>query len=80
MQRRQKTIQHMLSIVTGSITDTTIWSKYNIDTLINAANPTLMSSRHGVDGRIHSMFNQYLKENFLIETLTPYINILLTQY
>lgn len=64
IQSRKKTIQHMISIVTGSITDITIWDKYNIDTLINAANPTLMGSRHGVDGSIHSMFNQYLKEKY----------------
>lgn len=64
MQSRQKNIQHMISIVTGSITDTTIWSKYNIDTLVNTANPTLMGSRHGVDGKIHSMFDQYLKEKY----------------
>lgn len=64
MRSKQKNIHHMLSIVTGSITDTTIWNKYNIDTLVNTANPTLMGSRHGVDGGIHRMFDQYLKEKY----------------
>lgn len=69
MQSRKKTIHHMISIVTGSITDTTIWNKYNIDTLVNTANPTLMGSHHGVDGQIHSMFDQYLKEKYQKEKI-----------
>ena len=74
MQTRQKMIHHMLSIVAGSITDFTIWKKYHIDTIVNAANPTLMGSSQGVDGEIHRTFDQYLKQKYndeISNNLTP---------
>ena len=62
MQSKPKNISHMFSIVTGNITDPALWKKYHIDTLVNAANPTLMGSNQGVDGEIHKIFDQYLTE------------------
>ena len=70
MRSGQKMINHMISIVTGNITDFTIWKKYHIDTLVNAANPTLMGSKQGVDGAIHKVFNQYLKQKYKKENFT----------
>lgn len=64
MQTRQKMIHHMLSVVAGSITDFTIWKKYRIDTVVNAANPTLMGSSQGVDGEIHRVFDEYLEQKY----------------
>lgn len=72
MRNGQKRINHMLSVVAGSITDSTIWEKYNIDTLVNAANPTLMGSKQGVDGEIHKMFNQYFKQKYKKETFLAF--------
>ena len=62
MQSKPKNISNMFSIVEGSITDATIWKSHHIDTLVNTANPTLMGSNQGVDGEIHRIFDQYLKE------------------
>lgn len=60
MQSKPKNISYMFSIVTGNITDSALWKKYHIDTLVNAANPTLMGSNQGVDGEIHKIFDHYL--------------------
>lgn len=62
MRSQQKMINSMLSIVTGNITDSTIWNQYHIDTLVNTANPTLMGSDQGVDGEIHRVFDKYLSK------------------
>lgn len=74
MQNQQKIINYMLSVVSGNITDSTIWRKYHIDTIVNAANPTLMGSSQGVDGEIHKTFDRYLElkyNNAISSNLTP---------
>lgn len=48
-----KQINNMFEVVCGSIVDETKWYNNKIDTIVNAANPTLMGSDKGVDGAIH---------------------------
>lgn len=46
-------LSEYISIVGGNIADKAELSSRNIDTIVNAANPTLMGSNQGVDGAIH---------------------------
>lgn len=62
MKSKPKEINHMLSVVTGNIVDSSFWKQYHIDTLVNAANPTLMGSNQGVDGEIHKIFDHYFQK------------------
>lgn len=61
MKTKDKCIAELLTAVDCSIVDKEILGKYNIDTIVNAAKPTLMGSTQGVDGAIHAAipkFNQ----------------------
>lgn len=62
MQSTPKNIDSMLSIVIGNIANPDLWKKHHIDTLVNTANPTLMGSNQGVDGEIHRVFDEYLRQ------------------
>lgn len=50
----------MLQVVQGDITDAANWQNSKIDTIVNAAKPTLMGSNQGVDGAIHRIMDQHL--------------------
>lgn len=52
-----KNIADIIKIVKGRIEDTDKIKLRKIDTIVNAANPTLMGSSHGVDGSIHKAVN-----------------------
>lgn len=56
----EKKINSMLQIIQGDITDTACWENEKIDTIVNAAKPTLMGSEQGVDGAIHRIMDQHL--------------------
>lgn len=62
MRSTPKNIDSMLSIVVGNIANPDLWKKHHIDTLVNTANPTLMGSNQGVDGEIHRVFDEYLRQ------------------
>lgn len=64
MQTKEKDISSMLSIVTGSIANSDLWDKHQIDTIVNAANPTLMGSNQGVDYEIHKLFDSYFTTDY----------------
>ena len=55
-----KNIAYMINIIAGDITDSSCWPGYSltsenkIDTIVNAAKPTLMGSNQGVDGALHA--------------------------
>lgn len=61
MQTKDKKISSMLSIVTGSIANSDLWEEHKVDTIVNAANPTLMGSNQGVDYAIHNLFDSYFQ-------------------
>lgn len=46
----------------GNIADRKELDKRNIDTIVNAANPTLMGSTQGVDGAIHKSINRIFRK------------------
>ena len=50
----EKQIQDMMEIVKGSLVDETKWPNNKIDTIVNAAKPTLLDGGQGVDGAIRS--------------------------
>lgn len=52
----------MLQIIQGDITDAANWKNRKIDTIVNAAKPTLMGSDQGVDGAIHKIMDQHFGE------------------
>ena len=58
-----KNIAHMINFIAGDITDSSCWPSFSltdgtmIDTIVNAANPTLMGSNQGVDGTLHNRIN-----------------------
>ena len=60
-RRKDKCIAGMLQVITGNIGDREMLKKYQINAIVNAANPTLMGSDQGVDGSIHSAINKLLK-------------------
>ena len=49
-----KKIEDMLEVVKGSLVDETKWPNNKIDTIVNAAKPTLLDGGQGVDGAIRS--------------------------
>lgn len=53
MKAENKKMMNLFSLVEGSIADKKLLKSMKIDTIVNAANPTLMGSNHGVDGAIH---------------------------
>ncbi len=55
-----KNINDMIVIVAGDIADRKLLQYRNIDTIVNAAKPTLMGSSQGVDGAIHKAVNNFL--------------------
>lgn len=57
-----KKINSMLQIIQGDITDAANWKNRKIDTIVNAAKPTLMGSDQGVDGAIHKIMDQHFGE------------------
>lgn len=50
---KNKQIYEMLCLMEGNIADKATLQAEQIDTVVNAANPTLMGSNQGVDGAIH---------------------------
>mgnify|MGYP003291848153 CR=1 FL=1 len=50
-----KRINSMLQVVQGDITDAANWQSSKIDTIVNAAKPTLMGSNQG--GDVHNVTN-----------------------
>lgn len=56
----EKKINGMLQIIQGDIIDAAKWENGKIDTIVNAAKPTLMGSNQGVDGAIHRIMDQHL--------------------
>lgn len=66
-----KTISNMLHICYGDISDKDILEQYRlndgqvikIDTIVNAAKPTLMGSDRGVDGAIHNKIDALLRQD-----------------
>ena len=57
-----KNIADILKIVRGKIEDVSKIRLREIDTIVNAANPTLMGSDQGVDGSIHNAVGKFLEE------------------
>ena len=57
-----KNIADILEVVRGRIEDADQIKSRKIDTIVNAANPTLMGSDQGVDGSIHKAVNGHLKK------------------
>lgn len=53
-----KKIEEMFEVVCGSIVDETKWYNNKIDTIVNAAKPTLMGSNQGVDGAVHKAIDE----------------------
>lgn len=53
MQTTDKPLSNMFCFIKGNIADKTLLDSKQIDTIVNAANPTLMGSSQGVDGAIH---------------------------
>lgn len=62
MYQSRKNIKDMLVVVSGSIVEARQIQNRHIDTIVNAANPTLMGSNQGVDGAIHAAVNRILAE------------------
>lgn len=60
-----KNIADILKIVEGKIEDRDKIALREIDTIVNAANPTLMGSDQGVDGSIHAAVNGLSQEGEL---------------
>ena len=64
----EKDIDRMLHVYSGDISDKNkldtclkelrIGKNLKIDTIVNAAKPTLMGSKQGVDGAIHKVLDQ----------------------
>ena len=59
-------LEDLLVIVKGDIADKEMLDKRNIDTIVNAANSTLMGSNQGVDGAIHRKISN-LNQKILLE-------------
>lgn len=60
MDEIPKNISDMLVVVSGDIADRKLLQNREIDTVVNAAKPTLMGSNQGVDGVIHKTINSLL--------------------
>ncbi len=58
-----KNIASMLQVVEGEIQDESKIKEREIDTIVNAANPTLMGSKNGVDCAIHTAVDKGLKKS-----------------
>lgn len=54
----EKTLAKCISFVEGNIADKAKLEELYIDTIVNAANPTLMGSTVGVDGAIHGAIDK----------------------
>lgn len=61
MQLEQDGIAGMLEVVRGNIADVSKLNSQSIDTIVNAAKPTLMGSNQGVDGAIHHAIDNLLR-------------------
>lgn len=59
---QEKKIGNMLHIVCGDISNKEELKKNQIDTIVNAANPTLMGSDVGVDYAIHKAIDHFNKK------------------
>lgn len=57
----RKNIADMLKIELGDIANKKRLKELDIDTIVNAAKPTLMGSSQGVDGAIHKKIDKKLK-------------------
>lgn len=70
-----KNIAYMINIIAGDITDSSCWPSYSltsenkIDTIVNAAKPTLMGSNQGVDGALHSKIDSILEDGLKFKDL-----------
>lgn len=60
-----KQIYEMLCLVEGNIADKQMLQAEKIDTIVNAANPTLMGSNQGVDGAIHKAIYELSGKKYL---------------
>lgn len=64
---KRKKINQMLHVVCGDISNRVVYKKDlngigEIDTIVNAAKPTLMGSNQGVDGAIHKAVDECLRK------------------
>lgn len=60
MQNQQKSIASILKVVGKNIADINKIANVKMDTVVNAAKPTLMGSNQGVDGAIHKAIDNHL--------------------
>lgn len=60
MEGKDKNIYDMLDVKQGDISSKDFLKRCHIDTIVNAANPTLMGSNQGVDGAIHKAIDALL--------------------
>lgn len=58
-----KGIEDIFQLTDGNIVDQDKLQRLKIDTIVNAANPTLMGSNQGVDGAVHEAIGQCLPGN-----------------
>lgn len=79
---RRKDVGKMLHIIYGKISDkgkaenaqTKSKDNVEIDTIVNAAKPTLMGSNQGVDGDIHKAINERLRQQYTGQAEIPTFN------
>lgn len=79
---RKKDIGNMLHIIYGKISDkgkgetaqTKSEDNVEIDTIVNAAKPTLMGSNRGVDGDIHKAIDERLRQQYTGRMEIPTFN------
>lgn len=57
---KEKNVGKMLEVVSGNIVDLQAWGEDKIDTIVNAARPSLMGGDDGVDGAIHAAIDERL--------------------
>lgn len=60
MDENGKTIKEIIKVKSQNITDIKGSGAITFDTVVNAANPTLMGSTQGVDGAIHKAIDRHL--------------------
>ena len=62
INRLDKAISGMLNYAEIDVSNENQLKEYEINAIVNAANPTLMGSNQGVDGAIHDQVNKRLKD------------------
>lgn len=79
-EKEDRKIGCMLHVVQGDISDPAVlkqvpWSSdkhIRIDTIVNAAKPTLMGSDKGVDGAVHKRIDEFLKKKAVGNTVKTF--------